>query len=620
MFETSVDSDKAKFDLALSDLIESFKCNEVTVFAGAGVSIPSGLPDSWTLVESISTAFEIAVERLKIGTIEDRKLVTEIVTTYRLERILDSIAHFHGNPSLNTLLNFHPAEPNYNHKALASLAKRGCLSNIITLNFDVLFEISLQAFEVPFTWHLPLASVLEKSNNAQPIVTITKPHGTLPFDNLPYQDYYLATTLQYTGDHPQEENIQALKSVGLESPVLLVCGYANNDWDIFPILTTVPWKKIFWIQHTHQVPPAVLKWLRNFPPHIVCLIYGDVRILFKEILDQLNILINEPINQNTPIKNPDISTLVSKPAATTFAALSLLDDKRNDLYTTLLEQFRHSEQVAREKHLIETWERAMAWIHHSHERNPRKAIERYRKVIPISSQAAYNDLKRMNDCRSMHYEYISTLKQPYLNKLLLSDIFYVIGWRKELLSRTRKTELSRETNPMDKKESKRLQSLVRYDVVDLFHNWAYHLLPFTNRLIRGIIKWVFKQISRSYDRLAKQNPDMDWEYRFIRRVESHLIAFNSVDKFMKDKIDKVYEMFKQTDRSGHHAYTESVLAIMHSDFKAFRSAKESLNNPSGISTPSGMLRMILLQRYFWPGRVSSCVILKSFLKKSKPRK
>lgn len=620
MSETNISSNDPQFGTFLRDLVEFFRRNEVTIFAGAGVSVPSGLPNSRTLIKSISSALEMAVEKLNIGTIEDRKLVVEVVANYRLERILDSIVSFHGTPILNLILNFQSSEPNYNHKATAQLAKHGYLSHIITLNFDVFFEVSLQHEHVPFEWHLPLASVVELPKNKQTVVTITKLHGTLPFNGYSYQDYYLAATLQYAGDHPQEENIQAIKSIVKKSPVLLVCGYSNNDWDIFPILTSIPWKRVYWIQHTNDPSNSVIKWLNAYPPHVSWLVHGDVRLLFKETLNQLNITYNEPIGPNYPTKNLDFSNLVSNPAATAFSALSLLDGKKNSLYISLLKQLGNSYQVTGKKNLHHIWEKAMSWVHHAHERNPHKAIRRYRKVIPISSRVASNDLNRLSECVSMYYEHISTLKRPYLNPLLPFDIFHALRWRKELLSRIADIDSSADNNSVIiRKESERLRALMSYYVVDLYHNWAYHLLPFSNRFVQSLIKAVFNRIAFLYDRLARVYLNMDWEYRFVRRVEAHLFARNLIANQLKVKLRQVRDMFEQTDQSGHQAYTESVLAAMDIDYSAFLKVKARMTDHHGVATPSGMLRIILFQRYFWPDTISAWAVLRFFIKYSKPK-
>jgi len=620
MIELNINFDNPKLSLIIKDLCDFFEKKEVTIFSGAGISIPSGLPDSRKLVDSIASILNFSIEKLNIGTIEDRKLLDKVVADYRLERILDSIVSQHGAAILNSILNFQSSKPTFNHKAVALLAEHGYLSHIITLNFDVLFEESLYNNNVPFELHLPLVSVVEHSKNEKPVVTITKPHGTLPFKDFSYQEYFLAATLQYAGDHPQNENILAFNQIAKKSPVLLVCGYANNDWDIFPILNSTPWKQIYWIQHTKETPNSVLNWLKTYPPQVSCLIHGDIRVLFKNILKQFKITCNEPIDENYPTLNPDLSNLISNPTTTAFVTLSLLDGKRNSLYITLLKQFGHSLQETGDKDLIHRWEKAMSWSHHAHERNPRKAIRRYRKVISNTSQAPINDLNRLNECLSIYYEYISTLKRPYLNPFLPFDIFHVIRWRKEILQRIDYINSSIDYNSVIiKKESKRVRALISYYLVDLYHNWAYHLLPFSSRIIKPLIKFIFKRIAFLYDKLAYIYPDMDWEYRFVRRIEAHLFAGSLIANQLKEKLSKVHDMFEQTDQSGHHAYTESVLSIMHLDYLGFLKAKSRMTNEHEVATPSGMLRMILFQKYFWPKTISNWAVLRYFVNYSKPK-
>jgi hypothetical protein len=220
----------------------------------------------------------------------------------------------------------------------------------------------------------------------------------------------------------------------------------------------------------------------------------------------------------------------------------------------------------------------------------------------------------------MYYEHISTLKQPYLNRLLLVDLYYVHKWRCELLLRANSIGSSDEGNPWVKKEALRILALTRFYVVDLYHNLGYHLLLFSNRLARSVTKMVFSRIALLYDAIAREQPNIDWEYHFVRRVEAHLIAHNVVDDDMNRKLTGISKMFDRTDQFGHYAYTKSVLAVIQSDYAAFISAKKLMTDPRGAATPSGILRMILFQRYFWPEKVSGWKTLRSLLSYLKARK
>ena len=618
MIEAHIGSIDDKLEAASCELAELFQRRRVTIFAGAGVSIPSGLPDSPTLIKSISRVLLESLKELRLVGIEDLDTAADIIAGYRLEPILDAIVRFHGNSGIDFLSCFGSAQPSYDHHAAAILASQGYLDNIITLNFDPLFEMALQRLSVPFTWHLPLASVYESPKHSPTRVKITKPHGTLPVEEYSYDDYYLAATLQYAGDHPQEENIRAIIAVSKESPVLLVCGYANMDWDMFPILSSVPWERVYWIQHSDRPPQSVVNWLGARKPHTSWLLFGDVQLLLMRILEHFRITDNVTIGTNLPMRNPDLSSLVSKRAATAFAAVSLLAGKKNMPYRSMLAELGRHEQIVREKRLLEIWEREMAWSYHVHERDPHKAIRRYRRVIPLSLKTSDIDLDRLSDCLSMYYEYISTLKRFYVDLLLPLDIFFALKWRRELLDRVGKAMASQQGNPWVKKEVGRLLALTRYFVLDVYHNWGYHLLLFANPLVRNVVKRAFRKIARLYDALAKEHPDIDWEYHFVRRVEAHLLALNATSDSMKVKLKEVCDMFDQTGQSGHLAYTKSVLAVVQSDLAEFLQASKPMSDGNEAATPTGTLRVILLQRYFWPNTISGWATLRSLLKYSKP--
>jgi hypothetical protein len=612
MNELEIDTPDVQFKRVTSDLAKLFHDRQVTLFSGAGVSVPSGLPDSGTMVESITSSMLRAIDHFSLCTTDERELVRSTISKRRLEPILDSIVQFHEESSLNSILNFSCTEPNYNHESVAQLAAHRYLSHIITLNFDVLFETSLETYKVPFSWNLPLANYYELAPGTDPRVKVTKPHGTLPFGDKPYKDYYLAATLEQVGDHPQDETSKAIATIAEESPVLFVCGYSNNDWDILPILTATRWSRIYWIQHSHDLRPSVRSWLETLGRDSYCLLYGDVRLLFNHLLKALEISDAAPRINNIRTIVFDASQLDANPAATAFAAVNLLGGIENELYRSLLEKLGRSKEFLREPRLIETWERTMAWVHHVFEGKPHKAIRRYRRVIPPTTSLPHNHMGRLNDCRSMHYEHISSLKRPYKNPLLLHDILWAARWRRELFSRVATIQSSKDSNPFVIRQSAEIKAILEYDRVDLRHNWAYHLLPFPHKTL-GRVARILKTIAREYYRLANKHPDMDWEYRFVRRVEAHLLADDELTPVTMRKLMMVRDMFEQTGKVGHLINADSMIAIAKGDYHAFLQSKERMLDLRRESSPSGKLRIVLMERYFWPEKLSFWSALKSLV-------
>ncbi|MCH7562109.1 MAG: hypothetical protein IIC67_12270, partial [Thaumarchaeota archaeon] len=186
---------------------------KVTFFTGAGISRPSGLPLSGTFIKNISETMSEAIRVVNLGTKNEQHELDRIIPLYPLEKLLDSLVHKYGEDALNILTVLESGSPNYNHAAIAHLAKNNYLDNIITLNFDVLFEKAFLANDISFEWNLPLSSVKQEFLGSNNDVTLTKPHGTLSITGHPYESYYLAATLSQCGDRPRPENAKAFNSM-----------------------------------------------------------------------------------------------------------------------------------------------------------------------------------------------------------------------------------------------------------------------------------------------------------------------------------------------------------------------------------------------------------------------
>lgn len=622
------------FNDAISTLIKSLEKEQITFFAGAGISRSSGLPVSSALIRSLVEAFCQCTVRVGIVDNEKEKILKSVLETYALERLLDSLVSVYGKNALKILNILENGAPNYSHNAIAQIAKIGLLKSIVTLNFDVLFEYALKNLQLPIKWCLPLAKVEIPPDNSSEQVTVTKPHGTLPFIDFPYKEYYLAATLRYSGDHPQKENEHTFFSIAQKFPSLLVTGYSDNDWDISPILRNASWREIFWVEHfdiTKDVLPrdkpckTIMEWLNsNEVNGNKYLIYGNIKVILKEILRNMDVESfkygseSKLYEHEQPEFKPNNDYLYEDPLSTAYAAVKLLDGTNNELYKELLPRFE-TLLNSNPKHGIKiSWERSMAWYNHAHKRDIRTAIKNY---IPIKNNIEKNDrdsLNLLSIYQSLFYEHISALKRPYLNPYLISDYLHMRKYR-NLISKTasKLLKIYRE-EPWQIKEINKELGITEYYMVDLYHNWAYHLVPFRIIFPRLLTKIIFKRIAKQYESLAKKFNDLDWEYRYIRRIESNLLANNKMDtQTTNEKLQQIIDMFSRTGQMGHHAYALSVLAILNSDKTAFFDAKEALVSQQKLATPSGILRMTLFQRYFWPRTISGVQTLRYLLRYSK---
>ena len=79
-------------------------------------------------------------------------------------------------------------------------------------------------------------------------------------------------------------------------------------------------------------------------------------------------------------------------------------------------------------------------------------------------------------------------------------------------------------------------------------------------------------------------------------------------------------MFEQTDHPGHLTYTKSMLVIVRNDYDEFIKRKEHMMDRDGIATQTRMIRMILLERYFWPDSVTFWTTVQSIFRAFQAKK
>lgn len=628
MIETTLDSGSMASHEVLTQLAALFRHRKVCIFTGAGVSMPSGLPNANTLLKSMVDAIAVSFERINLGTQDQREQAINAIKQYRLERIMDGYVGVYGDRGLDFLSILERSEPNFNHRAIACLAASGYLNNIVTLNFDVLHEKALHETATKFCWNLPLAQRSKVPKNIKAHVTITKPHGTMSFPSYEYRDYFLAATLADAGDHPQQENADALTAICKKSPVLLVAGYSNDDWDISPLLTSTSWESVFWIQYDRSVPISdkILDWLKVRNCCNDHLIYGDVRILLSAILKRLSVgehlLKDQAISSDVQVKSVNVDYLLCTPSETAFVGIGLLDGTMNHLYTSFLKAFGDSSSVDWHETLQYLWERATAWSAHVYGRTPRKAAKLFAKIAGKNLNPYEAELRKLNNYRSIFYEYVSALKRPYLNILWPMDLYLATKWKRAITEVYDIILCDKSSNPIIKKKASLNLAMSKVYVIDLYHNWGYHILPFSNKVGKGLARNIFNRIAGLYDELAKDNPNIDWEYFYVRRIEAHLIAYHSIDTSAIERLKNIRDMFRHNGRLGHYAYTLAVLGLVYSnrDYNSIREefieAQEIFRSSSGPATPTGILRMTLLRRYFYPKTLSLLKTLRALIRYS----
>src|SRR5271157_176294 len=110
----------------------------LTVFCGAGISKPAGLPDAIEFVRTIVDWTSM--------TSQERDLVARVVPkTLPFERLMETILGLMSDPIRDRLLSvFGLGQPAMAHRFIARMAKRWPLSRILTTNFDCHIETALR--------------------------------------------------------------------------------------------------------------------------------------------------------------------------------------------------------------------------------------------------------------------------------------------------------------------------------------------------------------------------------------------------------------------------------------------------------------------------------------------
>lgn len=142
----------AEIDLKLpAALIAAFRGKKLLIVCGAGISVaaPSSLPTWWgfnnALFEGLRAAAATALPELA-DVISARDFEGRMAVSTFSDLVVSTFAGSGYFPLLTAL---EGARPNANHRAMATLAREGVVSDIITFNFDTLIEQAFRAEKTP---------------------------------------------------------------------------------------------------------------------------------------------------------------------------------------------------------------------------------------------------------------------------------------------------------------------------------------------------------------------------------------------------------------------------------------------------------------------------------------
>lgn len=311
--------DTQQYRKLVAETAVAFRNRSLLPFAGAGISSgkPSCLPMAKALINPLAEVLWQVDKRLVIFkdiNANEKQLALNALKDAKLERLLDALQYAYGRSAIEYLSVLNGGKCNFNHEAIAALARNGFLPVCITLNFDLLIEQATRACIV----ECPLSDKTPFQFGTSPYsLRVIKPHGSLAPDGDPYR--YLSATLTEIGSEPARANEKAISEAIDQCRVLLVMGYSDNDWDIFPIIMNQSVRsqklnRIIWVQYAEseivklvkqrgleQLPKEDLEplsrhiqpWFRDLKIESVLLI-GDVSDFLEDVLKVLSINIPRP--------------------------------------------------------------------------------------------------------------------------------------------------------------------------------------------------------------------------------------------------------------------------------------------------------------------------------------
>lgn len=587
------------------------------------------------LCSPLISAFEETYKELtKRLLIPQNSEISQLIKNTRLETLLDCFKSTYGSEILNYLSVLNSNIWNFNHSAIAILSKNGFIPWCITLNFDLLIEKSFLFHGLSCNTICSLIRKEFKSGNGSTYTNILKPHGSF-VPSYVSDNYlaYLSPTLSEVGENPVPENIKAFEKVFTECTTLLVAGYSDNDWDIFPIFFILKNKpqKIIWIFHPTEDPTkttAVKNLLNKIDSEVLYLHESSVQVL-KEVLGSLGIsrfkdqrsTSNE--NDANPINDqlfmPDSEEKLVKNSL----ALAILIET-STYNRKLLKWLQNNPFIKKDVELGWQVEHIWNYIYHT-EHYYRKARGCKRKEIKLLTSCSEETRKKLPHAYVwLGYEHFSSIKpklpmflilfgstffailflilsKPFIT--IVAILFPVIIFTFYIKRANYYFNLGNDPNATYR-EGHPISDYIKYYRVDFLHSWASNLL-FLGKIGTPLTTYIFKYVTALYDRL---NPSFfATAYFYQRRLESWLLSrdkrlFNTDTRYQMQEFERIDNLINLTDPSGNIPTYEALYNYTIGDTKR-QEIDDLLNDAEKLWTKhdriilSGLYRVFLFRWY-----------------------
>lgn len=606
---------------------DDLRDNRLVMLLGAGISHsePSNLslagPLQAELQETIWRAADLVIPQIR-PTKSEIEAAEQVVGDARLERLLDALYQTHGRKAIDYVSVLNGEVWNENHAAIAALAETALLPECITLNFDLLIEEAVKDRKCSCTTICPLIKEEFPYGGGPRKLRLLKPHGSFTPKTVSSDPYrHLSATLSQVGSEPVSANLNEFREILSRRPVLLVAGYSDNDWDIYPILLRYDKliQRVVWVEYAtgedlndpefrveKKVDPRVLRWLRDSRDNTV-LAAGNIKDLLRAVMPLTNCL--EPLNPSKQIvqKPTDPSQFAvhggikDKKAMRTVVALAIIISETGAFSTSLLKWLLRDPIIRADIKLVCLIEDLLGHARHT-QGYLLEAIKHSKNVIQ-AKQTVFGDAEAAPNVVWLGYEYLCLAKRPSLRpwKLILLPYWLFRGYK----------SLKAGPRMAAAKERAVLQAMSSYYLADLFHSWG-NLLMFGGPKLTNRFRWLFRRISHAYEKIAELDDFMSTGYYWLRSLEAKLLAGSAVDR--NQVVDRLEELFSSYRLTQNHvqmgnvaAYKALLVFLLDGDVRlseAFLIDAEKLWCETKEQMASGMRRVALFRRFvgiygFW---------------------
>jgi len=525
-----------------------------------------------------------------------------------LERILDIFHEVYGDEGLSYLSVLGSTVTNRNHDSLAIMAKHSYVTTIVTLNFDRLFEQSLSNRNV--SWRLINTLVDDRfDDSSTAAVQIVKPHGSLPeAGNLEEMAESLGATLKQVGSGPDRRNQECIASVLRKHPVLLVTGYRDSDWDIFPILVRLSnlLSRVYWVQHNpaEELPQHVVEWLET-KTHATVL-QGNVANLLSDVCE---ILAGEVpvVDDRDTWSAPHASECFPSDSKNALGLAMLMEGGRpKSLRRRLLRVLQHDAEIQSDPNLKSLRLRCIASILHTSRRVHRALIANRAAYVVQRPQSSWGSPALAARRIWIGYEWLCLAKRPRrsLWRTFPSLVGYVVRGLVLLFISSLVQQKGRTSSECRLRRKNR--TLALYYVVDLFHTWASVLL-LKGRSVVSRHAYLFRLLHGGYSLAGRFGGGlMEWEYYWLRDLETMILGgLDADDKAIEQglrELEMAYALTQNTVQMGNVYCYLALLEfsrknVVSGQIVEWLDAAHAYWSTPEHWTPSGLYRVILFRRF-----------------------